>query len=66
MNRKRVFRMKRKEIFNEVEEVLSSYCKDCFVYSHFRKEFGRAYAHKFCITKCTVGEKLQQIGSKLT
>ncbi|MEC0612932.1 zinc-finger domain-containing protein, partial [Bacillus spizizenii] len=32
----------------------------------FRKEFGKTYAHPFCINKCTVGEKLKAYGDVLT
>ncbi|WP_108671191.1 zinc-finger domain-containing protein [Peribacillus acanthi] len=58
--------MNRKRIFNEVQDVLTSYCEGCFVYSHHRKELGRNNAHKFCITNCTVGQKLKTIGKKLS
>lgn len=56
----------RKVIYSELEAVLEDYCKDCFLYSTLRREKGRAYAHKFCISQCTVGEKLKEIGTKLT
>ncbi|WP_407642047.1 zinc-finger domain-containing protein [Cytobacillus massiliigabonensis] len=59
-------RLKRKQIFNEVEELLNNYCNGCFLYKHHRSDKGRLYAHKFCITKCTVGEKIKEIGSKLS
>ncbi|CAH0347401.1 zinc-finger domain-containing protein [Bacillus sp. CECT 9360] len=57
--------MNRKVIYSEVEAVLEDYCKDCFLYSTLRKEKGRNHAHKFCISQCTVGEKLKDIGHKL-
>ena len=56
----------RKRIYEEVDEVISTYCQDCFLQKHFRKEKGKAYAHKFCITQCTVGEKLKQLGQELS
>lgn len=52
--------MNRKKIYEEVEDVLASFCQDCFLRKHFRKEKGRTYAHQFCISECTVGEKLKQ------
>ncbi|MBP2241288.1 hypothetical protein J2Z40_001850 [Cytobacillus eiseniae] len=58
--------MERKQIFNEVEELLNHYCEECFLYKHHKAEKGRLYAHKFCISKCTVGEKIKAIGSKLS
>ena len=42
--------MDRKEIYNEVEEILEQYCKGCFLYKQNRKERGRNFAHRFCIT----------------
>ncbi|SFC46565.1 Protein of unknown function [Bacillus sp. OV322] len=57
--------MDRKKVFDDVDEILVSYCKDCFVYKQFRKDKGRGYAHKFCISQCTVGEQLQKAGSRL-
>jgi hypothetical protein len=65
VNHKGEDEMDRKIIFSEVEQVLTDYCKDCFVYSTLRKENGRNVAHKFCIKQCTVGEKLKDIGTKL-
>lgn len=58
--------MKRKKIYEEVEEVIASYCQGCFLQKQFRKEKGRSYAHQFCISQCTVGEKLRELGNKLT
>jgi hypothetical protein len=56
--------MKRKKIYAEVEEILS-FCEDCFLQKHFRKEKGRTFAHQFCLSQCTVGEKLRQLGNEL-
>ncbi|WP_203363837.1 zinc-finger domain-containing protein [Bacillus sp. REN10] len=58
--------MDRKQLFAEVEEVLQTYCEGCLIKSTFRKEYGKAYAHKFCITKCTVGERLRKYGEQLS
>ncbi|OXS80223.1 zinc-finger domain-containing protein [Domibacillus enclensis] len=58
--------MNRTEVFLEVEELLNTYCKDCLVKSTLRKEKGKMAAHKFCITECTIGEKLKQYGDKLS
>ena len=56
----------RKVIYNEVEEILEQYCKGCFLYKQNRKDRGRNFAHRFCISSCTVGEKMRQCGEKLT
>ncbi|USK58562.1 zinc-finger domain-containing protein [Peribacillus asahii] len=57
--------MNRKKIYEEVEEMLS-FCEGCFVQKHFRKENGRTFAHQFCLSQCTVGEKLKKLGQELT
>ncbi len=57
--------MERTKIFEEVDELISTYCEGCFIKAHFRKEKGKAYAHQFCIKKCTVGDKLKELGHLL-
>ncbi len=59
-------RMNRKEIYHEVEAIMNYYCDNCFLYKYNRKEKGRNYAHKFCISTCTVGEKIKQCGKRLS
>ena len=56
----------RKAIYNEVEDILEHDCKGCFLYKQNRKDRGRNFAHRFCITSCTVGEKIKQCGEKLS
>ncbi|WLR53010.1 zinc-finger domain-containing protein [Bacillus tianshenii] len=58
--------MKRKEIIEEVTELIDTYCTDCLLRAHHSKEYGRKQALRFCIKQCTVGEKIQQYGKKLT
>ncbi|KAB2338252.1 zinc-finger domain-containing protein [Cytobacillus depressus] len=58
--------MKRKQIFDEVEAILATYCQGCLLHKHHKEEKGRRYAHRFCITECTVGEKIKNIGRKLS
>ncbi|MFL0362592.1 zinc-finger domain-containing protein [Pseudobacillus sp. 179-B 2D1 NHS] len=57
--------LERKQLMAEVEEILQTYCDGCLLKVTFRKEKGKAYAHKFCITKCTVGEQLRKCGEQL-
>jgi hypothetical protein len=58
--------MLRKEVLAEVEELISTYCHGCFLKKQLKKDHGKRYAHRFCISKCTVGEKLQTYGEKLS
>ncbi|KAB7708975.1 zinc-finger domain-containing protein [Bacillus aerolatus] len=57
--------MERKQLMAEVEELLHTYCEDCLLKAAFRKEKGKSFAHKFCITTCTVGEQLRKRGEQL-
>ncbi|MBP3038955.1 zinc-finger domain-containing protein [Bacillaceae bacterium Marseille-Q3522] len=57
--------MERKDILKEMETLMDTYCEGCFLHKYFTKEKGRRYAHRFCITKCTVGEKIKNCGKKL-
>ncbi|WP_033828666.1 zinc-finger domain-containing protein [Bacillus andreraoultii] len=54
------------ELYDEIDELLTTYCDGCFVFNHFKKEQGRRYAHRFCINQCTVGVKIKEIGKKLS
>ncbi|MCD7033438.1 zinc-finger domain-containing protein [Metabacillus sp. GX 13764] len=56
----------RKQLLDEIGTLLDTYCVDCLLKQHFRKEFGKAYAHQFCIAQCTVGQKLKKMGNKLS
>jgi len=56
----------RKQLFEEVDSLLETYCNGCFLKAAFRKEKGKTYAHQFCISACTVGEKLKSYGKKLS
>ncbi|MCM3566860.1 zinc-finger domain-containing protein [Neobacillus mesonae] len=55
----------RKEVIHQVESLMAEYCDGCFVHKQLKKDGGRRYAHRFCISQCTVGEKLQEYGRKL-
>lgn len=55
----------RKEVFTQLEILMGQYCEGCFLHQQLIKEGGRRMAHRFCISQCTVGEKLQEYGSKL-
>ena len=57
--------MERKKLLKEVDSLLEYYCEGCFIKSTLHKEHSKTYAHRFCIEKCTVGEKLKSIGTLL-
>ncbi len=58
--------MNKKQIRTEVHNTVQLYCEDCMLYQHFCQIHSRAYAHNFCVNECSVGEKLQKYGEKLS
>jgi len=58
--------MERKKLLQEVDSIIEYYCEGCFIKSTLLKEHSKTYAHRFCIEKCTIGEKLKEFGKKLT
>ncbi|KAA0550164.1 zinc-finger domain-containing protein [Bacillus sp. BGMRC 2118] len=58
--------MRQRRVIHEVSELLDHYCEQCFVNTHFKKEFGKRYAQRFCIKECTVGERLKEYGKILS
>ncbi|MCJ7839512.1 zinc-finger domain-containing protein [Lederbergia sp. NSJ-179] len=58
--------MQRRDILKEMDYVMETYCEDCFLRHHFRRTYGKTYAHRFCIQHCTVGENLKKIGQTLS
>ncbi|MCP3738857.1 zinc-finger domain-containing protein [Rossellomorea sp. BNER] len=56
----------RKQVMQGVNELLNTYCHGCLLKSHFRKDYGKTEAHRFCIQKCTVGQQLKLLGEKLS
>lgn len=58
--------MDKKEITNEIHEIIQTYCDGCFLRESFRKDHSKNYAQRFCIEKCTVGERLKKCGDLLS
>jgi hypothetical protein len=57
--------LERKQLLEEVTQMLDYYCQDCFIKRTFNKEQGKNYAQSFCINQCTIGEKIQEYGRLL-
>ncbi|WP_243385893.1 zinc-finger domain-containing protein [Bacillus kexueae] len=57
--------MNKKEVYEQITELMDEYCTECLLKQHFRKEYGKTYAHSFCINQCTVGQQIKKIGEKL-
>ncbi len=59
-------KVNKKQTFQEINEIIDTYCTDCFLKKHFRNEYGKSYAHSFCIKECTVGQMIKKYGEKLS
>ncbi|MCM2604946.1 zinc-finger domain-containing protein [Rossellomorea marisflavi] len=57
--------MDRKQLIDKVDELSDAYCKGCLLKAHFRKEYGKTHAHRFCIEECTVGREIRRYGERL-
>jgi hypothetical protein len=53
------------QILASLDRVQQHYCQGCFLHKQLKCEKGRRYAHRFCITQCTVGEKIKIYGQQL-
>ncbi|SEM82549.1 Protein of unknown function [Mesobacillus persicus] len=58
--------MSRKQVLADMEALMDTYCTGCFLKRQNKKDHGKRYAHRFCISQCTVGEKLKACGTKLS
>ncbi len=56
----------RTDVFETLQSTMSHYCDGCFLYKYLRKSEGKRVAHRFCISQCTVGEKLKEYGKLLS
>ncbi|WML45032.1 zinc-finger domain-containing protein [Neobacillus sp. PS3-40] len=58
--------LRRRELIENAESIIVQYCEGCFLHIQLKQESGRRFAHRFCISQCTVGEKLKEYGKKLS
>ena len=49
----------------QIDELIETYCKECLLKTHLRETKGKTKAHQYCITKCSVGMKIKQLGNTL-
>ncbi|MHC0035728.1 zinc-finger domain-containing protein [Pseudoneobacillus sp. C159] len=57
--------LNKQQILASLDKVQKQYCKGCFLHKQLKIEKGRRYAHRFCITQCTVGEEIKKYGQQL-
>lgn len=58
--------MDKKQVIKEVHDMVQVYCEECFLYKYLRETNSRNVAQQFCIKECSVGEKLQEYGDRLS
>ncbi|HJV17912.1 MAG TPA: zinc-finger domain-containing protein [Bacillales bacterium] len=59
-------KLKRCTLMKKIESLMVEYCDGCFLNKHLKEESGRRFAHRFCISQCTVGNEMKEYGKKLT
>jgi hypothetical protein len=52
-------------VMNEIDITLGTYCDGCFLKKQLSKDHGKTVAHRFCITKCTIGDHLKFLGDEM-
>lgn len=52
-------------VMNEIDTILTDYCEGCFLKSALKEDKGKAGAHQFCISQCTVGDQLKFLGEEM-
>lgn len=58
--------MDKKSVMDEIDISIDTYCCGCFLKTGLVKDKGKAAAHLFCISGCTVGEHLKFLGDQLS
>lgn len=57
--------MERKLVVHKVNELLDTFCQDCFLNKYLRQTYGKNHAQRFCIQQCSVGDELKTYGKML-
>ena len=49
----------------KIDELMNTYCDKCLLKTHIRKTEGKTQAHHFCISECSIGKQIKQLGNEL-
>lgn len=49
----------------QIDKLMENYCKGCLLKTHYRETKGKQQAHQYCISECSIGIQIKQIGNKL-
>ncbi|WP_316569859.1 zinc-finger domain-containing protein [Neobacillus sp. YIM B06451] len=55
----------RKQLLEEINYLIQCYCDGCFLYRQNVLDSGKRKSHKFCISECTVGGQIRELGCRL-
>ncbi|RDU36414.1 zinc-finger domain-containing protein [Neobacillus piezotolerans] len=55
----------RKQLLQEINCLIQGYCEGCFLYRQNVLDSGKRKSHKFCISECTVGGQIKELGCRL-
>ncbi|MDT3995153.1 MULTISPECIES: zinc-finger domain-containing protein [unclassified Mammaliicoccus] len=54
-----------KVAIKQIDQLMETYCKGCLLKTHYRETQGKHQAHQYCISECSVGIRIKQLGNKL-
>nr|WP_241864557.1 zinc-finger domain-containing protein [Staphylococcus massiliensis] len=54
-----------KKAIQSIDKLMNQYCHRCLLKTHLRKAYGKTHAHQFCISECSVGKQIKQLGNEL-
>ena len=55
----------KKRAISQIDQLMNQYCEHCMIKTHIRKSQNKTQAHHFCISECSVGKQIQQLGNEL-
>lgn len=54
-----------KEAIATIDHLMNTYCDHCLLKQHIKKTEGKTQAHHFCISECSIGKEIKQLGNEL-
>lgn len=54
-----------KAIVETIDALQDTYCNNCPVKQALREDRGKRGAHYFCISACSIGQKIKALGTQL-
>ncbi|AVP37052.1 zinc-finger domain-containing protein [Staphylococcus felis] len=55
----------KRQAIQSIDKLMNQYCNQCLIKTHLRKEKSKTKAHHFCISECSIGKQIQQLGNEL-